>query len=162
MKNKLDLFKYLNDLKINFHTYDHEPVYTVEQAKKICDFIPGCHCKNLFLKDKENKFWLVVAKNTTKIDLKKLAKHFKAGSFRFAKEEDLKNCLGVTIGSVTPLGLINDNKNEVSVIIEKNLFDCKLLNFHPLTNDATTSISNEDFKKFLNSLGNRIEEIIFD
>lgn len=159
-KTKKDLFEYLRDLQIETRTYEHEPAYTGEQAKKVCEDIPGCDCKNLFLKDKRGNFWLVVAKFETKIDLKKLAKHFSAGKLSFAKEEDLMRHLGVGVGSVTPFGLINDVEHVVNVVVEKVLFDYDLLSFHPLENIALTTISGTDFRRFLDSCENRVE--LFD
>jgi len=162
MKSKEDLLMYLRDLDIAAKTYEHEVVYTVQQAEKICSEIPGGHVKNLFLKDKNGRFWLVVAKNDTKIDLKKLAKQLSVGRFSFGKVQELLHYLGVTSGGVTPFGLINDVEHAVNVVVEKALFDFDLLNFHPLTNDATTAISSDDFEKFLQSCGNKFEIIVFN
>jgi len=161
MKNKEDLLEYLHDLQIKAKTYVHEAVYTVQQAEKVCSEISGGHAKNLFLKDKNGKYWLIVAKNDTKIDLKKLAKKLGVGRFSFAKAQDLLNYLGVTPGGVTPFGLINDIEHTVNVIVEKSLLDFELLNFHPLTNDATTVILSDDFKKFLDFSGNRVDFVAF-
>lgn len=161
MKNKNDLLEYLQKLEIKTKTYEHEPLFTVEQSEKVCGDIPGGHCKNLFLKDKKKRFWLVVADSQTKINLRELAKKLKTSSFYFAKEEDLKRILGVGLGSVTPFGLINDEQKQVTVVVQKMLFDYDLLNFHPLTNDATTAISTDDFKLFLEASGNRVEVVDF-
>jgi len=73
----------------------------------------------------------------------------------------LKKILGVGLGSVTPFALINDSDYQVKVVIQKALFDHDMLNFHPLTNDATTGISSEDFKKFLHACGNQAEIVDF-
>ena len=142
MKSKEDLLKFLRDLRIDVKVYNHEPLYTTPQAEKVCGHIPGAHCKNLFLKDKERNFWLVVVLSLTKIDLKELAKNICSSRFHFAKEEDLLGYLGVTAGAVTPFGLINDVNHDVTVVIENALFDYELLNFHPLVNDATVAISS--------------------
>jgi Ala-tRNA(Pro) deacylase len=156
MKSKENLFEYLRDLKIETHTYDYEPVPAADQTGKIGGGIPGCDCKNLFLKDNRRLFWLVVAKFTTQVDLKKLAKHLSVGSLSFANEKDLMRFLGVTPGGVTPFGLIHDVEHVVHVVIEESLFDCEQLTFHPLTNTALTAISSLDFKRFLSSRGNKV------
>ena len=67
------------------------------------------------------------------------------------------NYLGVTPGGTTPFGLINDTNHSVTVIIEQSIFDCELLTFHPLINNALTVISSKDFKTFLDSCGNKTE-----
>lgn len=159
MKSKEDLFEYLRGLQINTKTYDYNPDWTADEQKK---FVPGCDCKNLFLKDKKGGFWLVIVKFETKIDLKSLAKKLSVGSMRFGKQEDLTATLGVlSVGGVTPFGLINDADNRVSVLVEANLFECELLTFHPLDSNALTAISGADFKKFLSSCGNRVETLSF-
>jgi len=168
VKSQKDLFVYLQKLGIETKTYEHEPVYTVAQAYEICADIPGGHCKNLFLKDKNKQFWLVVALNTTRINLKKLAQKFSAPALRFASKDELLHYLGVPAGSVTPFALLNDRDHEVRVILDSNLFDHKqtmfglrILNFHPLINTATTALSCDDFKIFIDSLEHRVETFDF-
>ncbi|MFH0898508.1 MAG: YbaK/EbsC family protein, partial [bacterium] len=94
--------------------------------------------------------------------LKELAKKLGTASFSFAKQEDLQEILGVTIGSVTPFGLINDQRHEVNVVVERALFSYDLLNFHPLVNNATTAISSRDFMKFMDACGNSVQIVDFD
>jgi Ala-tRNA(Pro) deacylase len=82
-------------LSIHHTTYRHEPVFIVEQALQLTATIPGASCKNLFLKDSKNRFYLVVAVHDTVINLKKLSKHIHAPELRFANADLLKHYLGV-------------------------------------------------------------------
>ena len=134
-------------------TFEHEPVYTVEQAKDVHGNIAGGHCKNLFCKDEKGALWLIVALEDSKIDLK--AAPGKIGSKRltFGKAEVLMEILGVEPGSVTPFGLINDTTAKTNVILDHAMMQNTVLNFHPLKNDATTSISNADLLKFIEACG---------
>lgn len=156
------LFNKFKELSIEYMTYNHEPVFTVEQAQKIGSEIPGAQCKNLFLKDSKNNFYLVVAVYDTKIDLKKLSKYIKAPELRFANSDLLKKYLGIEPGSVTPFALINDINHKIIVLLDANLFAHKQAGFHPLFNNSTTVISTEDLKKFMAFCGNSYFVINFD
>jgi Ala-tRNA(Pro) deacylase len=161
MKTQKELYDSLHQLNIKATTYEHEPLFTCEQAEKVSS-IPGGHTKNLFLKDDKSQLWLINALQSTKIELKKTGGVVKAPNLRFAKPDLLMKHLGVEPGSVTPFGLINDETNSVNVILDKGLFDHELLNFHPLVNTATLGVSTDDFIKFLRSLKKHIYLIDFE
>lgn len=151
--SRAQLFAFFDHHGIATTTIDHEPVFTVEQAKAVHFDIPGGHCKNLFCKDEKGVLWLIVALDDARIDLK--AAKDKIGSKRltFGKPELLLEILGVEPGSVTPFGLINDSQGKTNVILDADMMKLPLLNFHPLKNDATTTISSEDLLKFIRSTG---------
>lgn len=156
------LFKLLDNLEIKHQTHYHKPVFTVQEALSVFkEFSPFGQCKNLFLKDSKKNFWLVVALFDTQIKLKELAKSIHAPELRFADAMLLKEYLGVTPGSVTPFGLINDKNHVVRVILDQGLFDYETLGFHPLANDATTFITPHDLQKFINALGNSVQILNF-
>jgi Ala-tRNA(Pro) deacylase len=147
------LFERFKTLGIETRTLEHEPVFTVDQAKLVHDDMPGGHCKNLFCKDEKGVLWLIVALEDAIINLK--AAPAKIGSKRltFGKPELLMEVLGVEPGSVTPFGLINDTTNRITVILDEAMMRQTPLNYHPLKNDATTSITPEDLIAFIKSCG---------
>jgi Ala-tRNA(Pro) deacylase len=151
--SRADLFQRFQDLGIQTKTLDHAPVFTVEEAKKVHDDMPGGHCKNLFCKDEKGVLWLIVALEDAVINLK--AAPAKIGSKRltFGKPELLLEVLGLEPGSVTPFGLINDTSNRTTVILDEAMMREPLLNFHPLKNDATTAIASNDLVRFITSCG---------
>ncbi len=118
--------------------------------------IPGVHCKNLFLKDAKGKMWLVVAPASKRIDLKKLPDVIGSARLSFGSAARLVSALGVTPGSVTPFALVNDRERKVTVVLDSWMMAQPLLNYHPLVNDATTSIANEDFRRFLAVCGHEV------
>jgi Ala-tRNA(Pro) deacylase len=152
-KTRNQLMSFLETLGVSTLTVDHAPVFTVEEARKIHGNIPGGHCKNLFCKDEKGVLWLIVALDDASIDLK--AAKDKIGSRRltFGKPELLMEILGVEPGSVTPFGLINDINLQVNVILDEAMMEHHILNFHPLKNDATTTISNLDLISFIKACG---------
>ena len=149
----MQLIEYMEELGIDTQTRQHPPAFTVEDAKELRGLIPGGHTKNLFLKDKKGKLWLVVALEDTSVDLKALPKRIGSARLSFGKAELLEEVLGVKPGSVTPFALINDTEGRVSVVLDERMMEHEQLNFHPLVNTATTTISREDFLKFLRATG---------
>jgi Ala-tRNA(Pro) deacylase len=145
---------YLDELGITTTTHDHEAVFTVEESSKIKQDIPGGHTKNLFLKDKKGNFFLLVAEGSARIALNKVHGLIGAsGRVSFGKPDMLMALLGITPGSVTAFCAMNDTENVVQVVIDEPLLEHDLINCHPLTNEATTTISREDLLAFLNAVG---------
>ena len=155
------LFKRLDELGIETETHRHEALFTVEQSRALRGAIAGGHCKCLFLIDKKRALWLVVANENRRIDLKALAGLLGAGRFSFAKPDLLMDALGVTPGAVTPFALINDAGGRVKVVLDKEMMARDLLNYHPLTNEATTSIATKDLLRFMAATGHRPEIVDF-
>ncbi len=115
--------------------------------------LPGAHCKSLFLKDRKGGLWLVVVLEDRRLDLKALADRLGAPRFSFGSPALLEEVLGVTPGSVTPFALINDAAHRVRVVLDAEMLRQQPVNYHPLTNTATTAISPEDLRRFIAHCG---------
>lgn len=157
-----ELFTRLNDLKITVETLQHQPVYTVDEAKAARGGLAGCHTKNLFLRDKKGAMWLVVCREDRTVDLKTLAQKLGSGRLSFGSQERLMKYLGISPGAVTPFALINDKHNNVKVALDRGMLNQEPWNFHPLTNDMTTSIGASDMLAFLESVGHPPTLLSFD
>lgn len=156
------LFAALDALGIAHPTVKHPPVFTVEQAARLRGQIAGGHTKNLFLRDKKQALFLVVALEDAEIDLKGLHRLLGAsGRFSFGSADLLREVWGVEPGSVTPFGAINDTAGRVTVVLDAEMMEFETLNYHPLDNTMTTSIGRDDLVKFLQSTGHipRIERV---
>ena len=147
------LLSRLDALGIAHRTFEHAPVFTVEESQTACAHIPGGHTKNLFLKDKKGKLFLVVALGRAHIDLKSLHKTLACDRLSFGKPDLLMEVLGVPAGSVTPFALINDKARRVTVILDAGMMRHERLNYHPLQNTATTNIARQDLVTFIRSCG---------
>jgi Ala-tRNA(Pro) deacylase len=148
-----ELFAFFQSLGISVKTHNHAPVFTVEEAQKVHGDIPGGHCKNLFCKDEKGVLWLIVALEDACIDLKAAPALIGSKRLSFGKPDLLLQVLGITPGSVTPFALINDRPPTVNVVLDAAMMREPLLNFHPLANDATTTISNSDLLTFIRACG---------
>lgn len=148
-----ELFARLQQLGLPVATHRHPPVFTVADARMLRGALPGQHTKNLFLKDKKGVLWLVVADEDRAVDLKALRHRIGAATLSFASAEVLRARLGVEPGSVTPFALINDAEAAVRVVLDAGMMAADILNFHPLANTATTTISPEGLIAFIRSCG---------
>ncbi len=153
-----DIYQVLNQLNIPYGKHDHPPVFTVEEAQKYDRGIDAGKNKNLFLRNKKgDKHYLVVIDSTKRLDLKELSSRLDESKISFASPERLLEYLGLTPGSVSPFGLINDKNKSVNVIIDNDLMKNKKLAFHPNINTSTLVISTTDFQKFLAWTGNNLK-----
>ena len=148
-----DLFDRFRELGIESTTHRHPPVFTVAESRFLRGQLPGAHCKSLFLKDKKDQLWLVVALGDRQVDLKTLPKNIGAARLSFGRPEVLAKTLGVEPGSVTPFALINDAGGRVRVVLDKTMLEHDLLNYHPLKNTATTTLAAADLVRFIRSCG---------
>jgi Ala-tRNA(Pro) deacylase len=148
-----DLFAYLDRLGIKHSTVSHPPLFTVEQSQALRGQVPGRHTKNLFLKSKRGAIVLVVLGEDTPVNLKQLHRKLGTDRFSFGSAELLRETLGVEPGSVTPFAVINDTKRRVAVVLDAEMMQHDVLNYHPLVNTMTTSIRSPDLVGFLRSTG---------
>jgi len=153
MLSPQQLLERLNALGIAHRTVEHAPVFTVEEAKAHRGDLPGHHIKNLFLRNKKEEMWLVVAIEERRIDLKRLGERLGAGRLSFGSPERLRTYLGVEPGSVTPFAVINDTGHAVRLVLDAGLRAPGAINGHPLTNTMTTAVSLDDLLRFFAATG---------
>jgi Ala-tRNA(Pro) deacylase len=151
-----ELFAYLDSLGIGHKTVTHPAVFTVEEGRTLRGEVAGAHTKNLFLRDKKGTPFLIVALEETAIELRSLHRLLGAsGRFSFGSAERMRESLGVEPGSVTPFAAINDGAGRVNVVLDAAMMAQAVLNFHPLVNTATTTISRDDLVRFLHATGHQ-------
>ncbi|NDH60823.1 MAG: prolyl-tRNA synthetase associated domain-containing protein [Alphaproteobacteria bacterium] len=153
MLSPQQLFAKLDTLGIPRHTVEHPPVFTVEEAKALRGNLPGHHIKNLFLRNKKEEMWLVVALEDRPVDLKRLGEVLGAGRLSFGSPERLRRHLGVEPGSVTPFALVNDETRVVRLALDRGLADGGPVNAHPLVNTMTTAIVLADLLRLFEATG---------
>ena len=151
--SRQDLFDYLDKLNIAHNTLNHDPIFRVEDSLELKAQRPGANTKNLFLKDKAGKFFLICAQSDTNIRINKLHPILGCKRLSFGKTDPLLEFLGVTPGSVTLFSILNDTESAVTLILDAALMNHDIVNFHPLLNDATTAISSADMIKFAKATG---------
>ncbi len=149
-----ELLERLSALGIAAETVEHEPVFTVAESRPIKARIPGAHSKNLFVKDKKGRYFLISAKDETPIDLKRTHEAIGAsGRLSFGSADQLRALLGVEPGAVTAFAVVNDTEGRVTMVLDANLLEHERVNFHPLVNSMTTGVHRDDLLKFLRATG---------
>jgi Ala-tRNA(Pro) deacylase len=153
-KTPEDLIAYLDGLGIASQTLEHPPLHTVEQSQALRGDIPGGHTKNLFIKDKKSRLFLLVLGEETSVDLKRVHEKIGAqGRVSFGSAELLEDVWGVRPGAVTPFGAIHDTERRVTVVLDAEMMRHERLNFHPLVNTRTTGLASADLVRFLRATG---------
>lgn len=159
-KKRKKVFEVLDQLDIPFEVYEHPPLDTIEIALEYWKDIDSMHCKNLFFRNhKGNRHYLVIIKDTTPFSIRSLEQKLKQGKLTFSSEKRLMKYLGVTPGSVSPFGLINDVDNHVHLFMDEQLQKADKISFHPNDNTASLVINYADLLKFLDVMGNTYEFI---
>ena len=158
MRGQKELYDLFEKLRIEYHYREHPPVNTVEEATKYWKDYDAGRCKNIFLRNhKGNKHYLVILEHLRTLNMKDLENRLKQGKLTFASEKRLMKYLGLTPGSVSPFGLINDEEAHVHLFIDEKLQGFENLSFHPNINTASLIISKKDFIRFLEYCGNSYE-----
>ena len=149
-----DLIAFLDRLGVASETVEHPPLHTVEESQTLRGQIPGGHSKNLFVKDKKSRLFLLTLGEETNVDLKRVHEKIGAnGRVSFGSAELLEEVWGVRPGAVTPFGAINDKAGRVTVVLDSGLMAHERVNFHPLVNTRTTGATPEGLKTFLKATG---------
>ena len=153
------LYNLLKDLKIEFKIFKHPPLFTVNDAKKHRDNMNGFHTKNLFLRDKKKKNYLVIAHEESLIDLTRLTERIRSSRLSFGSKERLFEELGVFPGAVTPLSVVNNKKKDINIFLDAEMLGIDTIFCHPLVNDRTISLSYNSLLIYFDHLGLSFEKV---
>ena len=160
MSKREKVLNVLDSLEIPYEMHEHPPVPTVEEAMRYWERIDATHCKNLFFRNhKGNRHYLVILDHRRKLNIRDLEQKLKQGKISFASPQRMERYLGLSAGSVSVFGIINDSDNHVHLFIDQALRSAVRISFHPNENDATLVISFASFLRFLESSGNSYEFI---
>lgn len=146
------LFQRFAELAIDAPTVPYPAHATVEEGKALRGAMTGTFTKNLLLKDKKGRHFLLSFHEDRALDLKTLHKRLGArGQLGFASGERVTEYLGVLPGALTPLGLINDRTGAVTAVVDASLMETEQVNFHPLVNTESTGLRPQDLLHFIRS-----------
>lgn len=162
MERREIVFEYLDRHGIRYDWYEHPEAPTVEIARRYWEerHDGSTPCKNLFLRNhKGDRHYLVCFHFEQRLAIRDLEQRLHQGKLSFASEQRMKRWLGLRPGSVSPFGLINDPANHVHLFLDARLRDCPTLAFHPNDDRATVVIAQEEFRRYLDLVGNGYEWI---
>lgn len=156
-----DLFAFFDQHAIAHKTTAHEALFTVAESRQLKADLPGGHSKNLFMKDKDGTLVLISAWAESILPLNQLHKLLGTRRLSFADADMMFECLGIVPGSVTAFALINDPQHRVRFVVDAALLNFSEVNFHPLENTATTTISRADLRRFAAATGHDLTVVDF-
>jgi Ala-tRNA(Pro) deacylase len=160
MTEKEKVLRVLDELGIAYEIHEHPPVPTVEDALLYWDKIDATHCKNLFFRNhRGNRHYLVILRHDRQLNIRDLEQRLRQGKISFASPHRMERYLGLSGGSVSVFGLINDGDKHVHLFLDNALKSARKISFHPNDNTATLVISFRDFLAFLDWSGNAYEFI---
>ncbi len=153
-------YKRFEELGIQYERVDHPAVYTMEEMDSLGIFNKGVVGKNLFLRDnKGHRHFLVFVFGDKHANLEAIQNELGIKHVSFGSAERLDKYLGLTKGSVSPLGVINDTDSSVEFIIDNEFKDFPCVGVHPNQNTSTVWLSFEDLIKVIKENGNKIDFI---
>ena len=156
---KQRIYDFLAENNIPYEVLEHEVVSTMEEMDAAGITQKGTVCKNMFMRDYKGKnHFLLTVPEEKHVDLKALAEYIGSSKLSFGSAERLDKYLGLTQGSVSPLGLLNNEDKSVVMIFDRDLIGNKEVGVHPNDNTATIWLDFADLRKIIEEHGN---EIIF-
>ncbi|OIO81792.1 hypothetical protein AUJ84_00140 [Candidatus Pacearchaeota archaeon CG1_02_32_132] len=148
----LKLEGYLKNHKIEYKIHIHPPFFTVIESNKIEKNIPGMHCKTLFMKDDKGNFYLIGMNADKRLNTKILREHLGIRKLHFASPSELNKELKIEPGSVSIFNLVNSTNKNIRLIIDEEVWQAKIVGFHPNINTETLEIKHKDLERYYNSL----------
>ena len=154
--NKAETYEFLNKSGINYEITEHKAVFNMEELGEVKLPYPEFDAKNLFVRDdKKQNYYLITVKGDKRVNLKEFRKKYGLRNLSFASAEELMKIMGLTPGSVTPLGLLNDEEHIVKFYLD-SVFNGTLIGVHPIDNTATVWLKSEDLIKIIKEHGNEV------
>ncbi len=147
------IFDILDQLQIEYENYEHDAVFTCDEAKGV--EVPGHRVKSLLLRNKKaTQFYMVVIPDHKKLDTNIIRSLFDESKLSFASPERMMEKIWLKPGSVSPFALINDEERDIKVVFDQSLKD-GLVWFHPLQNDNTIVLEMKSVEHFLENIGSQ-------
>ncbi len=154
--NKAETYEFLNKSGINYEITEHKAIFNMEELGEVKLPYPEFDAKNLFVRDdKKQNYYLITVKGDKRVNLKEFRKKYGLRNLSFASAEELMKIMGLTPGSVTPLGLLNDEEHIVKFYLDSE-FNGTLIGVHPNDNTATVWLKSEDLIKIIKEHGNEV------
>lgn len=152
-----DIYEFLSENGIAYERFDHPPVYTVDDVKRLTPDLPGVKTKNLFLRDAKGKrHFLLVVPHDKRVDMKAVSDVLGAKRVSFGSADRLQKHLGIEPGSVSLLAVFNDPENAVELFVDRDIWNAEAFQFHPLVNTSTLVISRYQAERFAAAAGHEI------
>ena len=155
LPREMAVYDLLERLEIPFIRADHDAAMTIEACQGVDELLGTEICKNLFLCNaQKTKFYLLLMPGSKQFKTKDLSKQIGSSRLSFAPAEYMEKYLGVTPGSATVFGLMNDTDHQVQLIIDEDVAAQEEFGCHPCINTSSLKLKTSDvLDKLLPALG---------
>lgn len=161
MNAKKEVLRLLDAQGISYKLAEHKAVYTIDEILALGLPDVDSVAKNLFIRDdKKRQYFLLTLKKEKRLDLKQFQTKRGTRRLSFASEKDLNDILGLTKGALTPLGVLNDRRHRVTVLLDADFID-RNIGIHPNDNTATVWLPAKELFSLIQKLGNEVEWMKF-
>ncbi len=156
--NKQQIYEFIKNKNIWYEITEHEAVFNMQGLSNIEIPYPDYIAKNIFVHDdKKRNYYLITIKGNKKVDLKVFRNNNKIRPLSFASEKDLAEIIKLKVGSVTPLGLLNDSELRVEFYIDQDFMnDKQIIGVHPNDNTATLWLKVDNLINIVKEHGNEV------
>ena len=156
--NKQEIYSFIKKKKIWHEVTEHGAVFNMAELSEVNLLYPELIAKNIFVRDdKKINYYLITVKDDKRVNLKEFKSKYNTRHLSFVSENDLNNLLGLTTGSVSPLGLLNDSKLKVKFYLDKGFTIGKgIIGIHPNDNTATLWLKVKDLLDIIKEHGNEV------
>ena len=159
--NKQQIYDFLKAQGIKYEAVEHKAVFNMAEMAEVTLPSPEADAKNLFVRDdKKRNYYLITVRGTKRVDLNEFRQKYGTRRLSFASDADLLAYLGLTPGSVTPLGLLNDEDCKVQFFIDEEFLQPDaLIGVHPNDNTASIFLKAADLLNIIAAHGNKIQPV---
>lgn len=149
VNNEADILNYLDARGLPYQRIEHPAVYTCADVGLLDLPARGLETKNLFLRDEQGSYYLVMTACEKRLDLKRLSRETGGGRLQFGPPEALQELLGLAPGAVTVLALANDTAGRVRLLVDAQYWPSPAYLCHPMVNTATLVLDHPTLERFL-------------
>ena len=135
----------LDSLGIAYKRTDHEHADTMEACRAIDGVLGVLICKNLFLCNRQKtRFYLLLMPGDKPFHTRDLSAQINSSRLSFGSPEDMERLLGVSPGSVSVMGLMNDPQGLVTLLIDSDMLRGEDFGCHPCVNTSSLKLRTSD------------------
>lgn len=156
---KQETYAFLDAQGIQYEVTEHNAVFHMGEETSVPLPYPEADAKNLFVRDdKKRNYYLITVRGDKRVDLKEFRRQHSTRSLTFASAEELMAFMKLLPGSVTPLGLLEDEERRVQFYLDADFFrDRGLIGCHPNENTATVFMMAQDLAELIRAHGNAVQ-----
>ena len=161
LEKEIRVYDMLDKLGVTYQRVDHEAAFTMEACEEIDKTLQAMTCKNLFLCNRQKtNYYLLLIPGDKVFKTKELSKQIGSARLSFGSPEAMEEMLGVTPGSATIMGLMNDPEHKVQLLVDEEVLQAEYFGCHPCVNTSSLRLKTEDvFGKVLEHLGHEMVKV---